>query len=527
MSLGISVLACLLYVPLAFARGGHHHVDSPLDDIRVPGITSMLPGMECGYTVKREPAKVVSGALPGWLNGTFYHAVFSTNVTNAKPGTPGGLGAVLAVHFEKGAVPKASFDFVRGTNYHMACGEAPLDHYASSGAVTINVGCGEGNICAVSGMPEVTGLSAYNLDTTEAPRADIDDALGPKQNPYPVPYGPSFFSASHMPSDGASNYGTVYIFKPTPGYRLFRTNPTDESKIEVLPDIGVTPQAGDKTGGLPTFNHQGLMFTEHFIILPEMPLRMPANEFNWTAIQASWLPAGKLYFRVLDKATGAPLGRYSLPAHFTWHNVNAWENATHINLHTQLQQDERALNGFTGHLNLTEWHGHLVHVAMPNPTAAGAAKEGEATMAVLNAAADVSFEFGVVHPGYLWKAPTRYIYGGATDAAHAQDAWYPNVVRVDTVAAAAGDRDSKVLRFSPGGDWLFAPPMYLPKDAGQAADDAAGVVLLLVVSNVTGQPNMLVLDAATMTLAANVSIPVAGLVSMGLHNHFSNYPKST
>lgn len=36
--------------------------------------------------------------------------------------------------------------------------------------------------------------------------------------------------------------------------------------------------------------------------------------FDWEKIYASWIPSGKLYFRVLDKVSGKPLGRYGFRA---------------------------------------------------------------------------------------------------------------------------------------------------------------------------------------------------------------------
>ena len=112
---------------------------------------------------------------------------------------------------------------------------------------------------------------------------------------------------------------------------------------------------------------------------------------------------GTLFYNILDKETGKSLGRYELPAYFSWHNVNAWENKTHVMLDTHLQADARALNGFVGTINVYQWQGKFVRVTMPNPRAAGAARTGAASITPLSSARDVSCEFGTVHPGHMWQ----------------------------------------------------------------------------------------------------------------------------
>ena len=38
--------------------------------------------MECNYSVVQEETTITSGTVPVWLRGTYYHAVFSTNVSD-------------------------------------------------------------------------------------------------------------------------------------------------------------------------------------------------------------------------------------------------------------------------------------------------------------------------------------------------------------------------------------------------------------------------------------------------------------
>ena len=181
-----------------------------------------------------------------------------------------------------------------------------------------------------------------------------------------------------------------------------------------------------------------------------------------------------------------------------------------------------ALNGFTGLINVSQWQSTVVRVTMPNPMAEGVPSEGAAQMVALSGGDDVSTEFGAVNPAVMWTAPARYIWAATTDAAHHLYPWFPHVARLDTQAAAG----SGVLRWSPGLEWQMAPPLFVPRDAKQHADSAAGAVLVFAVG-VSGKAAMFVLDGETHTLAAQLALPFAPLASMGLHNHFSGYPSST
>ena len=75
-------------------------------------------------------------------------------------------------------------------------------------------------------------------------------------------------------------------------------------------------------------------------------------------------------------------------------------------------------------------------------------------------------------------------------------------------------------------DWLLAPPLFVPESAAQFPDSAAGVVVVLSVAVATGDSALLLLDAETMALRANLSLPVK-LADTGLHNHYSEFPTST
>ena len=90
----------------------------------------------CRYRVERQPVLALRGAVPAFVNGTLYHAVFVTNLTDDYPGA-GTVGALLSVDFAP-TPPLASFRYNEGTKFATMCNATPPERWAPSNAVTIN-----------------------------------------------------------------------------------------------------------------------------------------------------------------------------------------------------------------------------------------------------------------------------------------------------------------------------------------------------------------------------------------------------
>lgn len=495
-------------------------------------IFSNAPPMPCNYSVSEQPVGAGDGhgMVPQWLNGTYFHAVYRSNINvRRKPVCPE-LSGVLAVAFRPGRTPTASFEFVKGTCYKLACGtldgeEAGGLNFVGSSAVTLSSACGDENICAVSAFPEAAVMSADRLVTSTEPA--FTGSLGPRQTPYPAGFGPGVFSPGHMPTDAdRRSYGIAYMHTPKPAYRLYRVAAPPARTREVLADIPVSPQGNETEALAPSYNHQCVAITPSFLILPEMPTRMPRWRFDWAALQRSWIPNGRLYYHILSKKSGKVLGRFWLPPLFSWHNVNAFENATHIVLDAHFQAGPIAFNAFTGipqNTSVYDWQGVFGRVVFPNPLAPAAPREGAATMTRLSSRRDVSPEFGTVNPTHVWQRSARFVWALATDDASRHLTYLPNLIRIDTTAK---DAESSVLRWSSGGQFGLTPPMFVPRNASQGADSAAGVIVTVAVSQRGAAPAMLLFDAEDLTLLANLTLPIAPLEDTGLHNHFSAFPSS-
>ena len=225
---------------------------------------------------------------------------------------------------------------------------------------------------------------------------------------------------------------------------------------------------------------------------------------------------------------------------WTMHNINAWENETHVSIDTLLESNGimaefaqmscvKAPNGC--------WTGRYARVTMPNPKARDALDTGAATVQYLTPEDLYQVEFGVVNPAKMWTEETRYIFGtawpGSGDSGPLQ-----YIIRVDTETGeikkwSANDYSAEDLaKFADPEVYLgnegfhqVGAPEFIPKDANQPADSAAGVILSYWLSP-DNEPQLYIVDGVTMEAVAVLNLPIPKMPSVGLHNHFSKYPPS-
>eukprot|EP00658_Telonema_sp_P-2_P077897 TRINITY_DN7162_c0_g1_i6.p1 TRINITY_DN7162_c0_g1~~TRINITY_DN7162_c0_g1_i6.p1 ORF type:complete len:434 (+),score=82.78 TRINITY_DN7162_c0_g1_i6:92-1393(+) len=409
---------------------------------------------------------------------------------------------------------------VKGSAYQRFCPSStptPGQGYASDGAVTVNQACGHGSICAVTALTEVPALDGETLETVESPRA-FNGSLGRPQTPFPPGAGPQFYMGAHMPTDAnGDSYGCIYVFKPAPGYRIFKVLKGTNQRV-VLPDVAASPELG----GAPSYNHQALAFTQSYILLPEMPLQQP-TEFNWTAIQDSWNSTGHFYWRVIDKVTGAAVARYRMPAFYSWHNINAWENRTHLTVDITWAADQRALDGFAKH-KFTLYPGKFVRITMPNPALPSAVTEGEASLSDLTREDDHTLqipEFGCVNPAQMWARRTRFLWGSALDSRQPRGntTYYNTIFQLNTDTGA-------VKRWHPTPGDSTGAPLFVPRRINQSPELSDGVVVVLTVGGETGKPAVVLLDGESHQEVLRIKLPIDGMTGSGLHSHWSELPTS-
>jgi len=127
---------------------------------------------------------------------------------------------------------------------------------------------------------------------------------------------------------------------------------------------------------------------------------------------------------------------YHLPAGFTWHNVNAWENDTHVTIDITWALNNSALTPFiTEKVPSRSMQGRILRVSMPNPRHPDSPMDGPATAYSLTDPTNgvVTPDFGAVNPTHMWRQPTRFIWAAATDPALSPEAIpFPRIARINT-----------------------------------------------------------------------------------------------
>lgn len=128
---------------------------------------------------------------------------------------------------------------------------------------------------------------------------------------------------------------------------------------------------------------------------------------------------------------------------------------------------------------------------------------------------DWSVEFPQTEPRARYRnTPARYYWGGATPTSvvnprGAALQMLDSVVKIDVVANAT------VASWHRAG-WSPGEPVFVPRSASQDANSDDGVVITHII-NANGQLRGVVLDAATLSLVAELGLPFPKMPNSGLH----------
>lgn len=482
-------------------------------------VRSSAPSLPCTYAVN-QVAALVNGTIPPYINGSYFHIVSETGIGKDSEG----VGGLLAVHFDASSKepPTVSFGMTRGTGWYYKCplhwmpSEFPKS-YAGASAVSVNEASGNNTVMVVTAMPETVALDVRSMVTVEAPVA-FNGSLGPAQNPFPERFGPSSFGPGHMVTDSNGDvYGMIYMFEPFTGYRIYRIAKGTRDRV-IIADVHAHSQFMGKG---PAYIHQALALTPSFIVIPEQPLLMPNGTFDWKKIQDGWIDGGVTAFRVLDKKTGSELGVSTAPGCFSWHNMNAWENDTHVMMDITWQPSSDGLNVFSerGHGQRQGYYnGTLARAFLPNPRHKSSSSSTTATVVHLTQPSRFPTpEFGAVNPVWMWRQQTRYIFAATTDLKHIDDANFPLLLKVDTETGqqSTWGRDG----------YLLGAPLFVPRSVAQGPDSSEGSILIAGIAP-DGTAILFIVDADTMSITAELTLPIRPLPGVGLHNHFQGLTSS-
>lgn len=220
-----------------------------------------------------------------------------------------------------------------------------------------------------------------------------------------------------------------------------------------------------------------------------------------------WRPERGTLVRAFDKETGEERGRWRLPAFFSFHHVNAFEQERTLFVDLVAYDDASVIDA----LYLDQLRscapqtmaGRLVRLRLP-------LDGGEPQIEPLSA---TPIELTRIDYDRRAGEPYRIVWGAS---ASAPGAFLDGLARIDI--SEEPERNARIWH-EPG--TYPGEPIFVARPGGRAEDD--GVLLSVVLDTIARRSFLLVLDAATMTEIARAETPE--IVTLGFHGLFRPRPE--
>ncbi|KAK8602507.1 hypothetical protein V6N13_057864 [Hibiscus sabdariffa] len=290
-----------------------------------------------------------------------------------------------------------------------------------------------------------------------------------------------------------------------PGYMVVRMEPgTNERKV-----IGrVACRGGPAPGWVHSFP-----LTEHYVVVPEMPLRYCAQNFlrdePTPLYKFEWYPQSKAFLHVMCKASGKVAASVEVPLFMTFHFINAYEEEDEDGTVTSIVVDCCEHNADTSLLdklrlqNLRSFNGKDV---LPDARVGrfkiplDGSPYGKLEAALNPDEHGRGMDMCCINPSFLGKK-YRYAYAcGAQRPCH-----FPNTLtKLDFV-------DKRAKNWYDEGT-VPSEPFFVARPGATEEDD--GVVISLI-SEKNGGGYALVLDGSTFQEIARAKLPYG--LPYGLH----------
>lgn len=443
----------------------------------------------------------IDGEIPRWLSGTL--------IRNG----PGrfDVGGQRLGHWFDGLAMLRRYEFDDGTityaNRYLRT-EAYDD--AMDGSLTGQFGTdrrGLGKLMSwmrALGPPEITDnanvhVARFDGDyvaLTEAPRRVSFDPIT-LETRGPFRFADSLaehLAAAHLVADSQTDewFGFTTEFGRTARYHLYRVDPGRRARDRV---------ASVSADG-PAYIHDCSITSDH-LILVEPPLVMPIHRalspFTEGVVDLlDWQPERGTRVLVVDRETGELVADPTLPPLFTFHHINAFATETEIVLDLVEFPDASIIDT----LRLEELADDEAVLDAPDGKPVRYRIDPGRNDIDRSTIASVGVELPRIPRGIRGREH-RYAYAQATDPAGAN-----GLVKLD---CRTGDTTTWVR----DGTYVEEPiPVRRPN--AQAADD--GVVIAPALDGESARTNVLVFDAADLTLLAEAPLP--HVEPFGFHGRF-------
>lgn len=299
-------------------------------------------------------------------------------------------------------------------------------------------------------------------------------------------------STAHPHHDGERAYTYVVSFGRHSFYHVHVVDGADERELARIPVSE------------PAYMHSFGM-SENRLVLAEFPLRVSPLELYLSGKpfirNYRWKPERGTIFTVLDKVTGALVGRWTAPPLFAFHHVNAVERDGALEIDLVAYDDARVLDDlYLDRLRGPEpvsAVGRLVRLTLP---------EGGGAVA-MRTLSDTPIELPRIDYPRRQGRPYRFVWGNGQAGRDFLD----SIVKLDLAAPA----DANARVWHEPGLWP-GEPVFVRRPGAEAEDD--GVLLSVVLDETAERSFLLVLDAADLREIARAIVPE--IVTFGFHGNF-------
>ncbi|KAF3446406.1 hypothetical protein FNV43_RR11585 [Rhamnella rubrinervis] len=437
----------------------------------------------------------VQGTIPLWLNGTYLRngpGMWHIENYNFRH-LFDGYATLVKLHFENGRLI-AGHRQIESEAYKAAkknkklCYRTSLTDNANTGVVKL----GDGRVvCLTETQKGSIVIDPNSLDTLG--KFEYSDSLG----------GLLLHSAHPIVTD--SEFLTLLPDLLKPGYLVVRMEPgTNERKV-----IGrVDCRGGPAPGWVHSFP-----VTEHYVVVPEMPLRYCAQNLlraePTPLYKFEWHPESKAFAHTVCKTSGKIVASVEVPLYVTFHFINAYEERDEDGRVTAIIADCCEHNADTtilDKLRLQNLRSLIGQDVLPD------ARVGRFTIPLdgspygkLEAALDPNehgkgIDMCSINPNYLGK---EYRYAYACGAHRPCN--FPNTLtKIDLVK-------KKATNWYDEGT-VPSEPLFVPRPGAKEEDD--GVVISMI-SGKNGDGYALLLDGSTFEEIARAKFPYG--LPYGLH----------
>lgn len=476
-------------------------VSEPAKTMAKPQHTGKPADYRLGFTTLSHEVKMkdlpVIGAVPFWLRGSFITigpGKFEIQDNKAKHWLDG-FSMIHRFSFKHGKVSYAN-KLLESKYYQESCAMGVMSNAAC--ACDPNASYFAKLAIAMSGSNDRTPYDNANLNVvahnntmltlTETANPIVFDRHSLKTKGIPT------FHDTHKPHIGCAH---PYIDQQTGEYISIMTTYSRKNSAYTIYKMG--PKSMERvelatiTSNHPSYMHS-FSLTPHYVILIEIPFVVNPYDLVMSGKpyieNFHWKPKLGSTVWVVNRATGNIVNSYALPAFFTWHHSNAFEQGGNIIIDMPTYPNATMMDSFY----LADIHDTKKYHAFP---------QGSLQRITINTIdksiqmkalpTTLTVEMPRINPDYVTK-PYQFMYGLHRSTA---TGYYNAIAKIEPATGKNSMWSSAHCYPSEA--------IFVPQPHAKTEDD--GVLLSIVLDGATKTSFLLILDAQKMTELARVYLP--------------------